>query len=62
MEKENISVLNVKGEASSVRKTSGACHRAGSTTLVVVKVVVLDKHDTKSTRYVFSSSSTKTLH
>ena len=65
MEKEKMSVLSVNGKlsSSSVRKTSGACHRAGPTTFVVVKVVVLSTGtNAKSTRRAFPSSSIKTLH
>jgi hypothetical protein len=45
--------------SSSIEKTYGACHRAGPTTLVVVKVVVLKTGtNAKSTKHV----STRTLH
>ena len=65
MAKENTSVSRVNGKpsSSSVWKTSGACHRAGPTTFVVVNVVVLNTGTRpKSTRRAFLSSSTRTLH
>lgn len=63
--KENISVSRVNGRrsSSSVRKTSGACQRAGPTTLVVVNVVLLKTGtNPKSTRHGFLLSSIRTLH
>jgi hypothetical protein len=65
MEKEKMSALSVNGKlsSSSVRKTSRACHRAGLTTLVVVKAVVLNiGTKAKATRCAFPSSSIKMLH
>ena len=63
IENEKTSILRVNGKrSSSVRKTSRACHRTGPTTLVVVKVVVLNTvTNAKSTRRALFPSSTKTL-
>jgi len=40
-EKTSVSRVNGSLSSSSVKKTSGACQRAGPTTFVVVNVVVL---------------------